>query len=425
MYGYNIGYKLTQGALLNVPVESISLNESEVLGGIADTVQLTATVLPANAGDKSVTWSSDDETVATVSSSGLVTFVARGSCTITVTTTDGSFTDTCDAYAFQTDFKDDELSSAEVDAVLDELASARGLTYLATLPTPTIDLRGNDARTSGSDTDYETLIAAGVQILEDAVDAAFKLTVDTTKAGSANDTFVLPLYNSAGIDYNFDIDWGDGNSETYADTGFNLGGDVSHQYTTSGTYQVAITENVAGGFSRIDFNGGGDCLKVMSLDNWGTIVWGITMISAFKGLSNMVANYSDIPNFSNVQVFQEMLRDCDLFNGSFAGTDMSSSTSFYAMLRNANAYKQPLAWLDIRNSASLSLIVAGGNINETDTTDNYDATLIHLAEQAETYDVTGLTPNFGTSKYSSAAQTARDYLETTKGWTITDGGLQS
>ena len=58
------------------------------------TVQLTATVVPANATDVSVTFESDDEEVATVDEDGLVTGVAAGETTITVTTTDGEFTDT-------------------------------------------------------------------------------------------------------------------------------------------------------------------------------------------------------------------------------------------------------------------------------------------------------------------------------------------
>ena len=50
---------------------------------------------PADATNKNVTWSSDNEAAATVSSTGLVTAVAAGSATITVTTEDGGFTDTC------------------------------------------------------------------------------------------------------------------------------------------------------------------------------------------------------------------------------------------------------------------------------------------------------------------------------------------
>lgn len=59
-----------------------------------DTETLVATVAPANATDKTVTWSSDDTEVATVTN-GLVTAIGAGTATITVTTTDGSFTATC------------------------------------------------------------------------------------------------------------------------------------------------------------------------------------------------------------------------------------------------------------------------------------------------------------------------------------------
>jgi len=58
------------------------------------TVPLTATVLPANATNKAVTWSSSGSTIATVSASGLVTATGLGTATITVKTQDGNKTDT-------------------------------------------------------------------------------------------------------------------------------------------------------------------------------------------------------------------------------------------------------------------------------------------------------------------------------------------
>jgi formylglycine-generating enzyme required for sulfatase activity len=64
-----------------------------LVGGEPET--LTPTVSPANATNKAVTWSSNDEEVATVSANGLVTAVAEGEATITVTTADGGFSDTC------------------------------------------------------------------------------------------------------------------------------------------------------------------------------------------------------------------------------------------------------------------------------------------------------------------------------------------
>lgn len=68
--------------------------DSATLTNKGETVQLTATVTPENAADKSVTWASSNTNVATVDANGKVTAVANGTCTITVTTTDGEKTAT-------------------------------------------------------------------------------------------------------------------------------------------------------------------------------------------------------------------------------------------------------------------------------------------------------------------------------------------
>jgi len=62
---------------------------------IGNTTQLSATVTPNNATDKSVTWSSDKTSVAEVSSTGKVTARAAGTATITVKTKSGNKTATC------------------------------------------------------------------------------------------------------------------------------------------------------------------------------------------------------------------------------------------------------------------------------------------------------------------------------------------
>jgi hypothetical protein len=79
----------------NVPVTSVTLAPTTTTVNIGTTSQLTATILPANATNKTLTWSSSNTAIATVSTTGLVTGVAVGSATITVTTQDGSKTATC------------------------------------------------------------------------------------------------------------------------------------------------------------------------------------------------------------------------------------------------------------------------------------------------------------------------------------------
>lgn len=73
-----------------VPVTGITLNATSQELNAGQTFQLSATVAPSNATNKSVKWSSNKTSVATVSSTGVVTAVAAGSATITCEAQDGS-----------------------------------------------------------------------------------------------------------------------------------------------------------------------------------------------------------------------------------------------------------------------------------------------------------------------------------------------
>ena len=64
-------------------VSSVSLSQTTVEMLIGETVQLTATILPSNASDKSVTWTSSKQSVAAISNNGLITAIAEGQSTIT------------------------------------------------------------------------------------------------------------------------------------------------------------------------------------------------------------------------------------------------------------------------------------------------------------------------------------------------------
>jgi phi13 family phage major tail protein len=85
----------TVSAAGTVNVTGVTLTPSTASIEISEELQLTATVEPASATDKTVAYASSDNLVATVTTGGKVTGVAAGSAVITVTTTDGSFTDVC------------------------------------------------------------------------------------------------------------------------------------------------------------------------------------------------------------------------------------------------------------------------------------------------------------------------------------------
>ena len=71
-------------------VTGVTLDQANLELTEGETAQLTATVLPDNATNKNVTWSSDNPSVATVDQNGVVTAVAPGTATITATAADGS-----------------------------------------------------------------------------------------------------------------------------------------------------------------------------------------------------------------------------------------------------------------------------------------------------------------------------------------------
>jgi len=73
------------------PVSSVTLDNTELVMTKADTKQLTATVLPTNATDTTLTWTTSDEEVATVSNTGVVTAVGEGVAIIRVESNNGIY----------------------------------------------------------------------------------------------------------------------------------------------------------------------------------------------------------------------------------------------------------------------------------------------------------------------------------------------
>lgn len=85
----------TKDFLQSIAVKGIEISENNISLSIGESGYLSAAVLPFNASNQTITWSSSDDNVASVSAAGKVTAISAGTATITAATEDGGYEDSC------------------------------------------------------------------------------------------------------------------------------------------------------------------------------------------------------------------------------------------------------------------------------------------------------------------------------------------
>lgn len=202
------------------------------------------------------------------------------------------------------------------------------------------------------------------------------IVVDTTKAGSASNTFVLPIIKDT--TETVKIYWGDGTNSIGAN------GDNTHVYAASGIYTVKIESKIFGG---LYFNNLGDKAKITKIANYGQGVSRLN-IKSFYGCSSLLS--IDIGNVVN--------------NGADATNQYRGCTALTTV---------PL--LNLSSVTDAANMFSGVTL----TTQSYSDFLIHLATLPLQ---SGINFHGGNSKYNPDAAIARAYLVSNFGWTIIDGG---
>ncbi len=243
----------------------------------------------------------------------------------------------------------------------------------------------------------------------------FIIEVDTTKGGSTTNTqFEI---DTAGTGYNYNVDCDGVNSGTNIATGQT--GNYICNYVTPGVYTIRISDNAGDktGFHRINSFDHLDANKIINLKQWGTGIWS-SMNAAFISTNNMVVTATDIPDLSNVTSMSSMFSLAGLANPDVSSWNTSNVNNMVGIFHNAFSAIPDMSNWDITGvtvpSSMESLLT-----NITLPTSLYDATLVNFDGQAV---ASGIFFNGGNSKYCNIA--ARDSL-IGKGWTITDGGLDS
>ncbi|MBN2880095.1 MAG: Ig-like domain-containing protein [Clostridia bacterium] len=180
VYPINSDHILYAGNLSSdVYVTSVNIQENAHID-IGRSLQLLPQITPANATNKTVTYTTSDETVATVDSTGLVTAVSLGTATITVTTEDGGYEDTCTVTS--------GYYVESVDLLPEEVQINIGDNYTFT-PVITPTNATNQAVTySSSDEDIATVDAIGVVWTHSL--GTTTITVTTTDGGFTDNCLV-------------------------------------------------------------------------------------------------------------------------------------------------------------------------------------------------------------------------------------------
>ena len=189
-----------------VHVSSVDVTPETVALLPGETAQLSTTVSPDDATDKSIkSWVSGTPATATVNASGLVTAVAKGTSTVTATTNDGDFADysTITVHGITVLLKDDAGATIEAEGVE---ASASGKTLTASVGETKYVFKGWS---------YQT--ASGMTGFADASNAS------TTMTGTPNnDVVVIAEFYKPRV-----IKWSVNNDDTFAETTVAYDGSIS------------------------------------------------------------------------------------------------------------------------------------------------------------------------------------------------------
>ncbi len=168
------------------PAESITLNQTSASLKVGETVSLTATVLPANATDKTVTWSSSNTAVATVDANGKITAVALGNATITAKC--GSISATCSVTVVATPAETVTLNQTTASLKVGETVSLTATVLPATTTDKTVSWSSSNPAIVTVDANGKvTAVALGNAVITakcGSVSATCSVTVVATPAES-------------------------------------------------------------------------------------------------------------------------------------------------------------------------------------------------------------------------------------------------
>ncbi len=192
-----------------IPVDGVTLDKTELALIEGETADLVATVTPEDADNKNVSWSSSDESIATVDQNGKVTAVKEGTAIITVTTEDGDKTAACivTVIAYQ---EPDLVHVTGVSLNKNKLQLKEGTTEILNATITPANADDKSVIWSSSDSTVATINANGkITAVKVGTCVITVKTVDGDKTATCTVTVTGSVTLGSGTDIS---DWEDGSS---------------------------------------------------------------------------------------------------------------------------------------------------------------------------------------------------------------------
>lgn len=312
-----------------VPVSGITLDITTLVTHPGSTAQLTATVLPADAVNKNVTWSSSNTGIVEVSATGLLTVKSKGEALVTATTEDGEYTATCNVKVYK-----------EFISTWQTNAPGSSTTDTIKLPLRYSGKYNFYVEWGDGNTSHITKYDQAEVTHKYSAPGIYDVTIYGQIEGFG---YSLSYYPGASNPHLIDIkQWGDLKLNS---TGFqfcqavNLTGfsapdnpDLSHVTSMESMFHVAKS-----------FNGDISSWDVSSVTN---------MKSMFEAALNFNGNIGSW-NVSNVTNMAYMFREARLFNQNIGSWDTGSVTNMDHMFYNARSFNQDIGSWDVGKVTSM------------------------------------------------------------------------
>ncbi len=176
------------------PVTGISLALESVKLAKGKSKTLKANIEPADASNKKLIWESSDESVATVTSSGVVRAKGAGNATILVTTVDGGYSASCNISVYTA------VSGVTISAETVEIPKGEKRILTATIEPA--DAQNQELTWTSSNTDVARIDAITGQVTGRTVGTA-KITVTTADGGYSDSCIVEVVQLATGVSLSF------------------------------------------------------------------------------------------------------------------------------------------------------------------------------------------------------------------------------